>query len=56
VRFEGFTAVKIQVELWVVMPCSVVTVYQHFRDPCCLHFFACVLHTIPTHHFEFNQP
>jgi hypothetical protein len=22
---------------WVVAPCSLVEVYQHFRGPCCLH-------------------
>jgi hypothetical protein len=22
---------------WVVMPCSVVVGYQHFRGPCCLY-------------------
>jgi hypothetical protein len=35
VRFEVFTAVKIQVEFfWVLMPCSVVG-YHCFRGPCC---------------------
>jgi len=38
VRFEVFMAVKIQIEVfWVVMPCSVVLGYKHFRGPCCLH-------------------
>jgi len=38
VRFEVFTAVKIQVEFfWVVMPYSAVVEYQRFRGPCCLH-------------------
>jgi hypothetical protein len=33
-RFEIFTAVKIQVEVfWVVMPCSVVVGYQPRRPP-----------------------
>jgi hypothetical protein len=28
---------SIQVKVfWVVMPCSVVVGYQHFRGPCCL--------------------
>jgi hypothetical protein len=27
-KFEAFTAVKIQVEFWVVTPCSVVVGYQ----------------------------
>jgi hypothetical protein len=22
---------------WIVAPCSLVEVYQHFRGPCCLH-------------------
>jgi hypothetical protein len=22
---------------WVVAPCSLVEIYQHFRGPCCLH-------------------
>jgi hypothetical protein len=25
------------VVFWVVAPCSLVEVYQHFRGPCCLH-------------------
>jgi hypothetical protein len=30
---------KIQVMgFWVVMPCSDLVKYQHFREPCCLHF------------------
>jgi hypothetical protein len=37
VRFEFLMVVKNQVEfLWVVMPCSVVVRYHHFRGPCCL--------------------
>jgi len=36
-RFEVFTAVKIQVEIfWVVTQCSVVAGYQRFGGPCCL--------------------
>jgi hypothetical protein len=36
--FETFSAVMIQVEVfWVVKSCSVVTGYQRFRGPCCLH-------------------
>jgi hypothetical protein len=23
---------------WVVAPCSLVEVYQRFREPCCLHY------------------
>jgi hypothetical protein len=37
VRFEVFTAMKIQVEVWVVMSCSVVVGYKHFGGPCCFH-------------------
>jgi len=34
VRYEVFTAVKIQVKFFgVVMPCSVVVGYQQFRGP-----------------------
>jgi len=30
--------VILQVEVfWVVTPCNVMTGYQRFRDPCCLH-------------------
>jgi len=37
-RFEVFTVVKIQVEVfWVVMPCSVVAGHQQFGGTCCLH-------------------
>jgi len=29
---------QIQVKIfWIMMPCSFVVEYQHFRDPCCLH-------------------
>jgi hypothetical protein len=36
-RFEVFTAVKIQFEVfWVLTPSSVVG-YQRFGGPCCLH-------------------
>jgi hypothetical protein len=27
---------------WVVAPCSLVEVYQHFRGPCCLHHQALI--------------
>jgi hypothetical protein len=38
VRFEVFTAVMFQVEVfWVVTPCSVAVGYRHFIDPCYLH-------------------
>jgi hypothetical protein len=37
-RFEVFTAVKVQVEVfWVVTPYSVVIGYHRFRGQCCLH-------------------
>jgi hypothetical protein len=37
--FEVFTAVMFQVKVfWVMMPCSVVVGYHHFRGPCCLCF------------------
>jgi hypothetical protein len=37
-HFEAFTVVMFKVEVfWVVMPCSVMVGYQHFRGPCCLH-------------------
>jgi hypothetical protein len=36
-RYDVFTAVKIQVEVfWVVTPCCVVIAYQRFGGPCCL--------------------
>jgi len=38
-RFEIFTAVEIQVEVfWVVTACSIVVGYQCHRGPNCLHF------------------
>jgi hypothetical protein len=38
VRFEVFTAVKIQIEVrCVVKPCSVAVGYQRFGEPYCLH-------------------
>jgi hypothetical protein len=38
VRFEVLTAVSTKMAVfWVVAPCSLVEVYQHFRGPCCLH-------------------
>jgi hypothetical protein len=36
-RLEVLTAVITKMAVfWVVAPCSVVEVYQHFRSPCCL--------------------
>jgi len=36
-----FTAVNIRVKVfWVLISCSVVVGYQHFRGPCCLHLQA----------------
>jgi len=38
VRFEVLTAVKIQVEVFLIpTPSCVVVGYQCFRVPCCLH-------------------
>jgi hypothetical protein len=37
VRYEAFTVVMIQVEIWVVTSLSVVTRYPRFGCPCCLH-------------------
>jgi hypothetical protein len=38
VGFEVLTAVSSKMAVfWVVAPCSLVAVYQRFRDPCCLH-------------------
>jgi hypothetical protein len=38
VGFEVLTAVSMEIAVfWVVAPCSLVEVYQHFRGPCCLH-------------------
>jgi hypothetical protein len=38
VGFEVLTAASMKMAvLWVVAPCSLVDVYQHFRGPCCLH-------------------
>jgi hypothetical protein len=35
VRYEVFTAVKIQVEVvWVVTPCGVAAGYHYFGRPC----------------------
>jgi hypothetical protein len=37
-RSEVLTAVSAKmVVFWVVVPCSLVEVYQHFRGPCCPH-------------------
>jgi len=36
--FEAFMFVIFNVGgFWVMMPCSVVVGYQHFRGSCCLH-------------------
>jgi len=38
VRFEVIITVKIEfMVFWVVVPCSVVAEYEHFRELCCLH-------------------
>jgi hypothetical protein len=37
--FEVLTAVSMKIAVfWVVAPCSLVEVYQRFRDPCYLHY------------------
>jgi hypothetical protein len=37
-RFEAFTAVEIQVDVfWVVTTCSAAVGYQHFGKPRCFH-------------------
>jgi len=38
-RFEVFTALKIQVQLWVVVLRSIVIGCQHFRGPCCFRLY-----------------
>jgi hypothetical protein len=35
--FEAFTAVILQIEVWVMTPSNVAAGYQRFRGPCCLH-------------------
>jgi hypothetical protein len=38
IGFEILTAVSTKMAFfWVVVPCSLVEVYQRFRGPCCLH-------------------
>jgi hypothetical protein len=38
VRLDVLMAAGMQVAVfWVVAPCSLVEVYQCFRDACCLH-------------------
>jgi hypothetical protein len=56
VRFEVFTAVKIKVVVfWVVMLCSVVVGYQHFRVKMEVKSSTkqwcptAILHTVTTH-------
>jgi hypothetical protein len=36
-KFEAFTAVKIQVDVFWVVMCSDIIGYRRFRRPCCLH-------------------
>jgi hypothetical protein len=37
-RFEVLTVVSMKMAVfWVVAPCGLVEVYQHFRGACCLH-------------------
>jgi hypothetical protein len=38
VEFEILTADSMQMALfWVVAPCSLAEIYQHFRGTCCPH-------------------
>jgi hypothetical protein len=38
VGFEVLTAVSTKMAVfWIVAPCSLVQVYQHFRGPCCIY-------------------
>jgi hypothetical protein len=38
VGFEVLTVSSMKMAVfWVVVPCSLVEVYQRFRGPCCLH-------------------
>jgi hypothetical protein len=38
VGFEVLTTVRMKMAVfWVVAPCSLVEVCQHFKGPCCLH-------------------
>jgi hypothetical protein len=37
IRFQVLTAVGTKMAVfWVVAPCSLIEIYQHFRGPCCL--------------------
>jgi hypothetical protein len=39
VGFEVLTVVSMKMAVfWVIVPCSLVEVYQCFRGPCCLHY------------------
>jgi hypothetical protein len=38
VRFQVITAASMKMAVfWVVVPCSLLEVYQRFRSACCLH-------------------
>jgi hypothetical protein len=44
IGFEVFTAASMKMAVfWVVVPCSLVEVYQRFRGPCCLHIIALMM-------------
>jgi hypothetical protein len=48
-RFEAFTTVKFQVEIfWVLTPCSFVVRYKSFGGPFCLHLQGEVKRWYPT--------
>jgi len=56
-RFLVFMALNIQVEvLWVVIQCTDVVGYQHFRGPYCLHlqdeFYSSLPTEVPDTRFE----
>jgi len=55
VRYNIFTAVKIQVVLWVMVPCSDVVGYQHFGEHCCLHLQK-IYSYWPLHKFWIQPP
>jgi len=49
--FEVFTVMKIQVVVvWVVMLCSDVVGYHHFREKCCFHLHWLSYYITTWHH------
>jgi hypothetical protein len=56
-RFEAFTAVKIQVDVfWVVTSCGVVVGYQRFGGPCCLHLQGDVIDDVKNGRYRHLPP